>query len=380
MREDFGYGTSRALNRSQWTRGTDWEQSIDDLQALCPNLERATLISAWFGDDLRIGNCTLTPRVEKQGKTTTGQTWKVCGLTRGTAQAVSATEGRPNYGGTPSDLSIIQAIRDLKSRGLKVALHPFILMDIPPGNGRPDPYSGAGSQPPFPWRGRITCHPAPGQAGSPAGTAVVNAGVTSFVGTAQASHFALAGDEVVYSGPDEWSFRRMVLHHAMLAKAAGGVDTFFLGSELVGLTHLPAGGGSYPMVVALTGLLTELRGILGPATRLTYAADWTEFGAHVQSGGQEVRFPLDPFWSHPEVGAVAIDFYPPVTDWREGSEHADAALATVPYDPAYLLDRIGAGEGFDWYYADASAREAQNRRQSAMALTTNRGSTARKTS
>ncbi len=93
-----------------------------------------------------------------------------------------------------------------------------------------------------------------------------------------------------------------------------------------------------------------------------------------------MRFPLDPFWSHPEVGAVAIDFYPPVTDWREGSEHADAALALFPYDPAYLLDRIGAGEGFDWYYADASAREAQNRSPITMALTTNPGSTARKTS
>jgi hypothetical protein len=361
VREDFRYGTSRALNRSQWTRGTDWEQSIDDLQALCPHLERATLISAWFGDDLRVGNCTLTPRVEKQGKVTTGQTWQVGGLTRESALAVSATEGRPNYGGTPSDLSVIQAIRDLKSRGLKVALHPFILMDVPAGNGRPDPYSGTGSQPPFPWRGRITCHPAPGQSGSPAGTAAVNASIASFVGTAQASHFALSGDEVVYSGPVEWSFRRMVLHHAMLAKAAGGVDTFFIASELVGLTHLSAGGGSYPMVAALVGLLPELRTILGPATRITYAADWTEFGAHVQGGGQEVRFPLDPFWSHAEVGAVAIDFYPPVTDWREGTAHADAALADGPYDPAYLVDRIGAGEGFDWFYADSAARAAQVR-------------------
>jgi hypothetical protein len=107
VREDFGYGTSRALNRSQWTRGTDWEQAIDDLQALCPNLEHATLVSAWFGDDLRVGHCTLAPRTEKAAKITTGQTWKVAGLTRATAQSVSANQGRPNYGGTPSDLSVI---------------------------------------------------------------------------------------------------------------------------------------------------------------------------------------------------------------------------------------------------------------------------------
>ncbi|MCA3655335.1 MAG: glycoside hydrolase/phage tail family protein [Methylobacterium sp.] len=361
VREDFGYGTSRTLNRSQWTRGTDWEQSIDDLQALCPNLERATLICAWFGDDLRVGNCTITPRVEKKGKITTGQSWQVCGLTRETAQAVSASEGRPNYGGTPSDLSIIQAIRDLKARGLKVALHPFILMDIPPGNGRPDPYSNAADQPAFPWRGRMTCNPAPEKPGSPAGTTGVNAGIANFIGSAQASHFVLSGDTVLYAGPAEWSFRRMVLHHAMLAKAAGGVDTFFIASELVGLTHLSAGGGSYPMVAALTGLLGELRGILGPSTCITYAADWTEYGAHVRGGGQEVRFPLDPFWSHPEVAAVAIDFYPPVTDWREEPAHFDASLAETPHDPAYLVDRIGAGEGFDWFYADAGSRANQIR-------------------
>ncbi len=263
VREDFGYGTSRALNRSQWTRGTDWEQSIDDLQALCPNLERATLISAWFGDDLRIGNCTLTPRVEKQGKTTTGQTWKVCGLTRGTAQAVSAQRG--------------VRITAARRRTVHHSGDPRSKITRAEGGAAPlhsDGYSARKWQArslfwcwepaAFPVARSDHMSSCAGQAGSPAGTAVVNAGVTSFVGTAQASHFALAGDEVVYiSGPDEWSFRRMVLHHAMLAKAAGGVDTFFLGSELVGLTHLPAGGGSYPMVVALTGLLTELRGILG---------------------------------------------------------------------------------------------------------------------
>lgn len=360
VREDFGYGNSRALNRSQWTHPTDWQAAIDALQALCPRLERATLISSWFGDDLRVGACRLEPRTEKAGKATIGQDWEVCGLTRATALPVSDHGGRPNYGGTPSDASVIAAIRDLKSRGLKVALHPFILMDIPAGNAKPNPYGGA-SQPAFPWRGRITCDPAPGQAGSAAGSAAADAQVAVFIGNAQASHFALDGDRVIYSGPEEWSFRRMVLHHAMLAQAAGGVETFFIASELVGLTHLQGSGVGYPMVQAMTGLLGELRTILGPATRITYAADWTEYGAHVLGGGQEVRFPLDPLWSHPEIGAVAIDFYPPVSDWRAGSDHLDAALAEGPHDRDYLLERIAAGEGFDWYYADATARAAQQR-------------------
>lgn len=360
VREDFGYGNSRALNRSQWTHPTDWHASIDDLQALCPNLERVTLISSWFGDDLRVGECKLEPRTEKSSKTTLGQEWLVSGLTRATALPVSEAEGRPNYGGTPSDQSVIEAIRDLKGRGLKVALHPFILMDIPAGNTKLNPYGGV-SQPAFPWRGRITCDPAPGHAGSPTASAAATAQVVSFVGTAQASHFSLSGDTVIYSGPEEWSFNRMVLHHAMLALAAGGVETFFIASELVGLTHLQGSGGSYPMVQAMANLLGDLRAILGPSTRITYAADWTEYGAHVQGGGQDVRFPLDPLWSHAEIGAVAIDFYPPVSDWRAGANHLDASLAHGPHDPDYLLERIGAGEAFDWYYANPVARAEQQR-------------------
>ena len=47
---------------------------------------------------------------------------------------------------------------------------------------------------------------------------------TGVVGTAAPSHYAVSGDSVVYSGPEEWSLRRMVLHYAKLAVAAGGVD------------------------------------------------------------------------------------------------------------------------------------------------------------
>ena len=46
------------------------------------------------------------------------------------------------YGGTPDDASVIAAIRDLKARGLKVTLYPFVLMDIPAGNTLPSPYGG----------------------------------------------------------------------------------------------------------------------------------------------------------------------------------------------------------------------------------------------
>jgi GTA TIM-barrel-like domain/Putative phage tail protein len=357
VREEFGLGSSQPLNRAQWTGTTDWEASLDALTALTPALERVTLISAWFGSDLRPAYCTLQPKVEKNARATSGQAWQAAGLTRETAAAVSEVGGRPSFGGSPSDQSVIDAIRDLRRRGLKVALHPFILMDIPPGNTRPNPLTGAIGQPAYPWRGRITCVPAQGRWAA----SLINTQIASFTGTVTAAQFALSGDTVVYSGPAQWSFRRMLLHHAMLAKAAGGVDTFIMGSELVGLTRYTLGGGNYFFVQLMLDILPELRSILGPQTIITYAADWSEYGADVRSGGLEVRFPLDPLWAHPEIGAIGIDFYPPLTDWRNGRNHLDAALARSGVDADYIAGRITSGEAFDWYYANATGRAAQQR-------------------
>ena len=69
----------------------------------------------------------------------------------------------------PADFAVVQAIQELKARGLRVTFYPFILMDIPAGNGLPDPWSDHAAttgQPAFPWRGRITCSPAAGHAGT----------------------------------------------------------------------------------------------------------------------------------------------------------------------------------------------------------------------
>src|SRR5690606_19439256 len=105
------------------------------------------------------------------------------------------------------------------------------------------------------------------------------------------------------------------------AQAAGGVHGFVLGSELLGLTRV-RGTAGYPMVDGLAGLAGEV-GTLLPSATLTYAADWTEYGAHVRNGGQDVTFPLDRLWASPAIGAIGIDFYPPLSDWRDTSEHAD---------------------------------------------------------
>jgi len=339
----YSPGVTAAENRHQLTAATDWTASLDALQALCPNLESVALVVAWFGDDLRAEHCTIAPRVDAAFKTI-GQfnfwppDWSVAGLTRSTARLVSQIDGRSAYGGTPSDASVLAAIADLKARGLAVTFYPFVMMDVPPGNALPDPYAGAIGQPAFPWRGRITCDPAPGQPGSPDASAAAATQLNAF--------FA--------------RYRDFILHYADLCVAAGGVEAFLIGSELIGLTRVRSAPGDYPAVAALTALAADVKTILGAQTKISYAADWTEYGAHVPASG-EVRFPLDPLWASSAVDFVGVDVYWALSDWRDGDAHLDAQEAASIYDLAYLTSRVATGEAYDWHYADANARATQNR-------------------
>jgi hypothetical protein len=342
-----GPGKHEAENRHVTQAPSDVIASLDELQALCPNLERVAIVVAWFGDDLRAGHCRIRPGVDRASKTTTGATWSVAGVGRGSAYVVSQVEGRAAYGGTPSDNSVRHLIGELKARGLKVTLYPFVMMDVPAGNMLPNPYAAEPPQPAYPWRGHITCDPAPGIDGSPDGTSAAGDQVDAF----------FAG-----GGTSGWNFRRLVLHYASLAASAGGVDAFVIGSELKALTRVRSAPGVYPAVNQLVTLAADVRATLGNGTVITYAADWTEYGAHVVDAmAQEVRFPLDPLWASPNIDAIGIDYYPPLSDWRDTSDHADRAIASTIHDRDYLAANLGGGEAFDFYYADEAARTAQIR-------------------
>jgi hypothetical protein len=162
FKTDGGAGApARTENLNALPDQTDILVSLDRLQAMAPAVESVSLVVAWFGNDLRAGNCQIRPGVELATKATSPKVWTVNGVTRANAHLVSRdAQNRPVWGGTPADFAVVQAIREIKARGLKVTFHPVILMDVPPGNTRPNPYSnnaaGVG-QPVF-----------PGAAGSPA--------------------------------------------------------------------------------------------------------------------------------------------------------------------------------------------------------------------
>ena len=380
---------SAAANVNTPAAKPDFLVALDSLQGELPNCGTVSLIVSWFGDDLRCGTSTIRPKVESGVQDGFAMPWQVAGLTRATAQEVPRTQdGRPVYGGTPTDQAVIEAIEAMNAAGLEVMYYPFILMDQMQGNGLPDPWSDAGDQPVLPWRGRITTSRAPGQAGSPDGTAAAVAEVDAFFGTAAAADFALetpgedtlpneGGEDapfdpfafhgpvtsspVIYTGPEDWGYRRFILHQAMLCKAAGGVESFCIGSEMRALTQIRGAGNSFPAVAHLIDLAAEVRAILGPDVKISYAADWSEyFGYQPHDGNGDRFFHLDPLWADGNIDFIGIDNYMPLSDWRDGQTHADAGWGAI-HDLGYLMANIEGGEGYDWFYTTPEARAAQRR-------------------
>lgn len=358
-RVDDGFATSRTLNVSSQSGQTDFEVSMDQLRRELPNCSAVSLVICWFGDDLRCAECQVRPKVESSADEATGLPWKSGGIARAEAIELSKIDGRPIYGGTPSDQSIIEAIRALNSDGKAVMFYPFVLMEQTSGNSLPNPYDEGAGQPSFPWRGRITLSIAPGRIGSPDLSEQAENEVAAFFGASAVSDFSIVEDQVLYSGdPNDWGYRRFILHYAHLCKAAGGVEAFCVGSELRGLTTIRGRDHSFPTVAELIALAQDVRAILGPDVKISYAADWSEyFGYRVDDN---VYFHLDPFWSHEVIDFIGVDNYLPVSDWRDGKDHADADWGAI-YNLDYLKANIGGGEGFDWFYVNQEAREAQLR-------------------
>lgn len=337
---ESGEGVTAAENIHNTSGATDFTAAMDALQDVAPNLEHVSLIVSWFGDTLDAGACQLRPGVDAAIKTTTPYEWKAGDAARASAHLVSQIDGAPAYGGTPADAAVMEAITSLKARDLTVLFHPFILMDA------------AG----FPWRGRI-------DTGANDKTAAAATDIASFFGTAAPGDFSIVDGAVVYAGPAEWSFRRMILHYAYLCVAAGGVDGFLLGSELRGITTTRDGAGVYPAIAQMKSLAADVRSVLGAGTEISYGADWSEYFGHQPTDGSgDVFFHLDDLWSDPSIDFIGIDNYMPGADWRDGFGHLDAlAGAASQYDLDYLKSNVDGGEGFDWYYGSEADRDAQIR-------------------
>jgi len=378
---DAGGGVSDVVNVNSPSDRPDFVTSLKHLQDEVPDCTSASLIVSWFGSDLRCGECVIQPKVEQSSIDSADMPWVVNGLERSDAGLVPKEEGRPVYGGTPCDASVIQSIRDMAAKGLEVMYYPFILMEQMPGNRLFNPWTGEQEQPKLPWRGRITASVAPGQPGDLTGQSALDAEVAAFFGDAQLSDFVVedgavrfeqpgaqgqtdtgdaGGADPIEEVPEDWGYRRFILHQAHLCAVAGGVTAFCIGSEMRSLTQL-RGVAGFPAVDALRQLAADCRTILGPNVKIGYAADWSEyFGYHPQDGSGDVYFHLDPLWADANIDFIGIDNYMRLSDWRDGTSHADAHWGSI-YNIDYLSANVAGGEGYDWYYPSEDARNLQDR-------------------
>ncbi len=326
-----GPGREQWVNRHNLFSESDFAASVDELMALCPNLRHVALVVSWFGDDLRADVCTIRPGVTGPSEGAKHLVWSVDGLAPATAHRISTVDGGPAYGSTPADASVIQAIRNLKARGLSVTLYPFVMMDIPPDNALTD-LDGAEGQPAYPWRGRIA------PTGSSSNTDVQ---IAAFLGSSTS-----------------FGYGRFIRHYADIARIAGGVDAFLIGSELRGLTTARNANNEFPFVAGLRQLAAEVRSILGVDAKITYGADWSEwFGFQPADGSGDVFFHLDPLWADPNIDAIGIDNYLPLSDWRQNDVYGDNPDgAASAHDGRALQRAIDGGEYGDWFYASDENR------------------------
>ncbi len=126
------------------------------------------------------------------------------------------------------------------------------------------------------------CDPAPGREDTPDGSSEAASQIQPVFGNTTAANFTTADSSVNFSGPAEWTLRRMVLHYAKLCAAvnaidAGAIDAFLIGSEFRALCSVRDSATNFPAVARLKTLAADVKGILGGGVKVSYAADWSDY-------------------------------------------------------------------------------------------------------
>ena len=297
-------------------------------------------------------------------KVTSGATWQVCGLTRATAEEVSQVGGRPAYGGSPSDLSVVRAIEDLKARGLKVAARA-VRDDGHPGGERAA-RSGDGRRRAAGLSLARAHHLRPGA--GPAGLARQDSRRRRMRSRRSSARRSRAISRrttggIAYSGPDgvelsahgaalrascrDGGRRRRVPHRLGAARA----DDAPLGDE-----HLSVRGGAEG---------ARRRRAHG-GRRRRRRSPMPRTGANISGISRPTApatciFHLDPLWADAEIDFVGIDLYHPLTDWRDEPGHSDEASGRSPYDLDYLRGEYPRRRGVRLVLCERADRAAQIR-------------------
>ncbi|MFN8912437.1 MAG: glycoside hydrolase TIM-barrel-like domain-containing protein, partial [Alphaproteobacteria bacterium] len=257
-------GVKQYINKHTLHNKTNSSVALDNLQNTLNNVEWVSVVITWFGNSLDIKNCTILPGAEysDNGTATSPDKWKVSKYYRSTAHQITKKDGRPVYGGSINDASLVRFVKDIKARNLKVMLYPMIFIDMESK----------------PWRGFIS-------------------GKTEHV-------------KSFFNKPD--GYNQFITHYASLLK--DDLDGIIIGSEMKALTQLQDEKQNFPAVDELINLAHDVKSIVPSHTVVTYSADWSEYH-HAENG----YYHLDKLWASKYIDVVGIDSYFPLTNSLEST-------------------------------------------------------------
>ena len=377
-------GTREAAQPPCRRCGTDWQASLDELQAALPEPR-----AGGAGGDLVRRRSPRRPLHAEAGRSRPRHRDDAGGVERGRTDARDCAARQPARGRRrPSAArrptrSVIRAIRDLAERGLEVTFYPFIMMDIAGRTtGCPTPMA-ARSRRPIPGAARSRRRWRRAQPGSPdktAGGGRRDRGLRRHGGAgrlrARRRHGDLfrAGRMVV--PPDDPALR--------LSLQGGGRRRCLphrLGAARADHAALRA-PAPIPSSRARDARRRRAARARRRRPRSPTRADWSEYFGHQPADGSgDVFFHLDPLWADATSTSSAS-----TTTCRCPTGATATTISTrrrwdYGRDAAYLRANIAGGEGFDWYYAERRRpRRAGAHRRSPTAPTASRGSSARRTS
>jgi hypothetical protein len=300
---------------------TDIILSLEQLKQTLPNLEYINVILHWFSTSTNIAKARIIPKVEFSDN---DLPWNVAGYTRKSAEEVLRNDdGKLNYGGTPTDKSILDLCQWLKVQGYKVMFSPIIMVDDTDKS----------------WRGFMRPE------------------------VQRVDKVSNIIDD--FFNDRQTGYNKFILHYAELLKDS--VDIFSIGNELKLLTYAQNQYLQFPAVKQLVNLAVQTKEIMGADVKLTYMANWGEYH-HVDGG----IYHLDPLWSNDNLDLVAMSASYPLTDdlsqsqitcreikegWKgkEGWEYYKSGVEKVNFD-----DPTWAWKNFQhWWGSEHISNEYQ---------------------
>ena len=262
---------------------TDIELTIEQLKINFPNIQVIAIEVPWFADSTKLENNKILPRIEDKNNILK---WRVAEFTRDNATELSKDKKSfPNYGGTPSDESLIELCDRLRIDGYKIALFPKIYVDDQQKS----------------WGGMIK---------------------------SSASIKKMNYETAKFFNDKDYGYNKFIKHYAELLKDK--LDIISLGSELKALTLSINQYGQSPAVKELAFLAKDVREIVGDKVKITYIANYGEYH-HSDKG----NYPLDRLWGDNNIDIVTINANFPLGDDLTSCLRVKRAW--------------NSGEGYDYY-------------------------------